>query len=61
MLEGEVVQQEGHRRLFLLIDPSLLEGLEKKLVELAHQAEAGALVEEVKLLVVLVTTLCLTV
>jgi hypothetical protein len=44
-----------------LVDPSLLEGLEKKLVELAHQAEAGALVEEVELLVVLVTTLCLTV
>ena len=60
MLEGEVVQQKGHRRLFLLIDPSLLERLEKKLVELAHQAEAGTLVKEVELLVVFVTTLYFT-
>ena len=55
------MQQEGHRRLFLLIDPSLLEGLEKKFVELTHKAEAGALVKEVKLFIVLVTTLCLAV
>jgi hypothetical protein len=61
MLEGEIVQQEGHRRLFLLIDPSLLEGLEKKFVELTHKAEAGALVEEVELFIVFVTTLCLAV
>ena len=61
MLEGEIVQQEGHRRLFLLIDPSLLEGLEKKFVEFTHKAEAGALVKEVELFIVLVTTLCLAV
>ena len=36
MLECEIVQQKGHRGLFLLVDPGLLEGLEEQLVELAH-------------------------
>lgn len=54
MLNGEGLQELGHGRLFLLLNPDLLEGLEETLEEFSHEAEASALVEEVKLLVVLV-------
>lgn len=55
----KVFRREGmkelkHRRLLLLVDPLLLEGRKHKLIELAHQSEAGTFVEEVKFLVVLV-------
>lgn len=57
MLKGKIVQQKRHLRLFLLVNPGLLEWLEEQLVELAHKAEAGPFVKEVELFVVFVTTL----
>ena len=54
MLHGEVLKQPKHAGLLLLLHPSPLEGLELKFVELGHESEASALVEEVKFLVVFV-------
>jgi dethiobiotin synthetase len=48
------VEELGDRRSLLLIYPLLLEGSEEVLVELTHKAEARPLVEEVKLLVILI-------
>lgn len=59
MLHSECLKQPGHTALLLLLDPQSLEGRKEQLVEFGHQAEAGALVEKVELLVVLVKTLSL--
>ena len=58
VLGGECLEKGHHRGLLLLVDPLLLEGLEQELVELGHEAEAGALVKEVELFVVLVIGYC---
>ena len=54
MLGGESVQQVAHCRPFLLFEPHALEWSKQRLVELRHDAEAGAFVEEVELFVVLI-------
>jgi hypothetical protein len=56
VLHGEGAQEGGHGLLLLLLDPLPLEGLEEQFVEFGHQTEAGALVEEVEFLVVLVVS-----
>ena len=58
VLGGECLEKGHHRGLLLLVDPLLLEGLEQELVELGHEAEAGAFVKEVELFVVLVIGCC---
>lgn len=54
MLNGEVIQQTQHGALLLLFNPLLLVRLEEKFVELGHKSKASPLVEEVKLLVILI-------
>lgn len=48
------LNQVSHGTLLLLFNPNLLEGLEEMLVELSHQSETSSLIEEIKLLIILV-------
>jgi hypothetical protein len=48
------VNELGQIGLSTLVDPQPLVGLEGLLVELGHEAEAGAFIEEIKFLVVFI-------
>ena len=50
----KVCQEALHGRFLFLFEPELVVGVEEGLEEFRHKAEAGSLVEEVKLFVVLV-------
>ena len=54
VLECKCLDQTYHGLLLHLLNPALLVGLKEVLVEFSHQTETGALVKEVKFLIVLV-------